>query len=332
MPNPKRYPIAKQMMQMATVLGIDAERVMRKAGLSPDVLGHEGKGVTAKEYFTIWDAAYSEVGDAAFVLETARQFAGSPFLPAILAFSSSPNTEIGLSRMALFKPLVGPVKLDVSRMGNSVDISISSTDPGAPMPPGAAAFEVIYFLESARKFTASHIIPLRIGLPEGAGPIETFEDYFGVAVSPSSVAKITLSLEDALRPLISENAEFWDWLEVDLKRQLADREGGHAVSERVRAALVEMLPSGDASTDAVCQRLGMSKRSLQRRLKAEDETFQSILDATRSELSIKYLTKGDVSIEEISYLLAYRDPNSFYRAFHGWTGMTPSEARGQTLQ
>ena len=40
-----------------------------------------------------------------------------------------------------------------------------------------------------------------------------------------------------------------------------------------------------------------------------------------------YLKRADMSVQEISYLLAYRDPNSFYRAFQGWTGMTPGEAR-----
>ena len=56
-----------------------------------------------------------------------------------------------------------------------------------------------------------------------------------------------------------------------------------------------------------------------------------MLDTTRADLSMHYLRHGKMSVEEISFLLAYRDPNSFYRAFHGWTGMTPAEARGQTL-
>ena len=71
----------------------------------------------------------------------------------------------------------------------------------------------------------------------------------------------------------------------------------------------------------------MSRRSLQRHLKDEGRSFGDVLEATRVELSRLYLARDDFSIEEISFLLAYRDPNSFYRAFHGWTGMTPAQAR-----
>ncbi len=102
------------------------------------------------------------------------------------------------------------------------------------------------------------------------------------------------------------------------------------MTTRVQRTLVDILPAGGAATvNAVCTHLAMSRRSLQRKLKEEGENFQSVLEATRSELSMHYLKRADLSVQEISYLLAYRDPNSFYRAFHGWTGMTPGQARAR---
>ncbi|MEM8981031.1 MAG: AraC family transcriptional regulator ligand-binding domain-containing protein [Pseudomonadota bacterium] len=327
MSNVKRYPIAKSLTQMATLLHFDATRVLRRAGLSPDFLDNEGRGVTAQEYYALWQATFDEVGDATFPMKAAIAFAGSPFVPAVFAFSLSPNAEIGLSRLALFKPLVGPVELSAKRAQGSVVITIASTDDDAPMPPSAAAFEAVYFVECIRKFTGFHVVPVSVGLPETLDQRQAFERYFETTITQAPLTTLVLSLEDAQRPFVSENSEFWAWLEIDLKRQLAERESDVAIQDRVRAALIEILPSGAATADAVCKRLGMSKRSLQRRLKAEDVTFQSVLDATRSELSMKYLSKGDLNIDEISYLLAYRDPNSFYRAFQSWTGMTPAAAR-----
>ena len=63
-----------------------------------------------------------------------------------------------------------------------------------------------------------------------------------------------------------------------------------------------------------------------RKLKEEGTTFQTLLDSTRADLAQAYLKDG-LNTEEISYLLAYRDPSSFYRAFHDWTGTTPARAR-----
>lgn len=332
MANLKRYPIAKSMKQMLTLLELDHARVMRRACMSPDFLDNEGRGVTVREYFALWDAVFQEVGKPDFALEAGQRFAGIPFIPAMLAFSSSPNAEIGLTRLALFKPLVGPIRLEVSRAGDSVRVLIGSVDEDVPLPASVAAFELVYFLESVRTCTGVKVIPLAVEVPDGVDVSEEMNTYFGVTARRSSVARLTMSLEDAHRPLMSENTEFWQWLEVDLKRQLAEREAEVSVVDRVKTVLVDMLPAGDASADAVARRLGMSKRSLQRALSEEGEPFQKVLDATRSELAMRYLSKGEISVEEISYLLAYRDPNSFYRAFHGWTGMTPAQARGQVMQ
>ncbi|MBR9650647.1 AraC family transcriptional regulator [Thalassovita aquimarina] len=328
----KRYPVAKMTRQFCAMLKIDEDRLLRRVGLAPDFLDHEGKGVTAREFYALWQAGFDEVRREDLALSLGRQFAQAPYVPAILAFSCSPNIEIGLTRLALFKPLVAPVRLRVRRAGDTVALDIGSSDPDAPMPPGVSAFELVYFLECARRFTAEHIVPLAIHMPDGGGPRAGLEDFFGVSPQPGDTARMVLRAADAERPLISHNDDFWAMLEVDLRRQLPERDAPVSIADRVRATLVELLPSGVASADAVSALLNMSKRSLQRHLKAEGETFQTLLDATRSELSLRYLSQGDMSVEEISYLLAFRDPNSFYRAFQGWTGMTPMQARGRILQ
>jgi AraC-like DNA-binding protein len=140
---------------------------------------------------------------------------------------------------------------------------------------------------------------------------------------------LRLAPRDAIRPLISHDDDLWQMFEPRLRRDLNALGARQACADRVRAALIEMLPAGHATADAVGSHLGLSTRSLHRRLSTEGTSFQTILNATRTELSLHYLRREDVSIEEISYLLAFRDPNSFYRAFRGWTGMTPREARDQ---
>ena len=333
MANSKRYLVADTLRQMNPLLQLDLGRVLRRAGLAQDFLDNEGRGVTAHDYFALWDAVHEELGGATAVLDVARKLAGAPIIPAMLAFSSSPDTQTGLARLALFKPLVGPIRLQVKQLRETVTIEIASVEEEeAPMPVSVAAFELVFFIESMRRFTGVSITPLAVELPADAARFAEYEAFFGVSAQAARITRITLSLKDARRPLISQNAEFWAWLEVDLTRQLAERDAQAAIADRVRAVLIDLLPAGDASADAVCRQLGLSKRSLQRKLSAEGESFQSVLDATRSMLAMRYLHKGSMSVEEISYLLAYQDPNSFYRAFQGWTGMTPAAARSQALQ
>ena len=96
----------------------------------------------------------------------------------------------------------------------------------------------------------------------------------------------------------------------------------------MHAALLELLPSGSASIEAVSKRLGTSTRTLQRRLSREQSNFQAVLNKTREDLARYYLKTSDMSGAEISFLLGFEDPNSFFRAFHAWTGETPEKVRG----
>lgn len=321
------YASGDKFTQICQVLKIDPERVLRRAGLPADYIKHEGKGSTARQFFAIFQAVFDEAKRDDLPLFLGKLYAHGPFVPPVFAFSCSPDIESGVKRMALFKPLIAPCKLGVIRDEDKVSLTFQSNDPTCDMPPEMAMFELVYFLECCRTFTAEHIIPLGITLPENGQMTPELQDYFGVTPSDTGIPAIHLSHEDATRPLISQNAEMLAGFERDFKKQLAEKNSVTPFTDRVRHALLEMLPAGHSSVDAACARLCMSRRSLQRKLKGEATTFQSVLDEVRSELSLHYLRQEEMSIEEISYLLAYRDPNSFYRAFHVWTGMTPLQAR-----
>jgi AraC-like DNA-binding protein len=127
--------------------------------------------------------------------------------------------------------------------------------------------------------------------------------------------------------LLSADPEHWVQFEPRFFRQKQARTEQHTVSARVCNVLPEMLPAGEANIHAAAARLRLSARSLQRHLKSEGTGFQTLLDATRKDLARQYLTTSDLTVEEVSYLLAYRDPNSFYRAFQTWTGQTPLAVR-----
>lgn len=321
------YPIAQSLRQICQILKVAPERVLRRAGLPMDYLDHEGKGSTAQQFFGVFRAVFQESNRDDLPLYMGKLFAHGPFVPPVFAFSCSPDIERGVQRMALFKQLIAPVTLGVERGADRVSLTFQSNDPTVPMPSEMAMFELVYFLECCRSFTAEHIVPLDITLPEGGLLTQDLIDYFGITPTDIGLPAIHLTIADATRPLISENAEMLAGFEKDLKRQLREKMSDHPLTSRVRNALLEMLPAGLSSVDAACDRLYMSRRSLQRRLKDEGTTYQTVLDSVRSELSLHYLRHDEMSVEEISYLLAYRDPNSFYRAFHSWTGMTPLEAR-----
>jgi AraC-like DNA-binding protein len=93
----------------------------------------------------------------------------------------------------------------------------------------------------------------------------------------------------------------------------------------VKRVLHETLRSDEGHIDVVAKRLGLTSRSLQRRLKDEQTTFNAIREDVRRELAQRYLADG-LAIAEISFLLGFSEPSAFFRAFKRWTGTTPRSA------
>ena len=97
----------------------------------------------------------------------------------------------------------------------------------------------------------------------------------------------------------------------------------------MKAAMRRALPSGQLSVDSLSSDLGISRRTLQRRLNSRDSSFKLLLQAIREELSLRYLLDPRLGITEIAFLLGYSDQASFSNAFRGWRGCSPRDYRNQ---
>ena len=99
-----------------------------------------------------------------------------------------------------------------------------------------------------------------------------------------------------------------------------------SLQAQVARVLRDSLRADEGHVEAVAKRLGLTPRSLQRRLKDEATSFNAVREQVRRDLTERYLA-DKLSISEISFLLGFSEPSAFFRAFKRWTGMTPIEAR-----
>lgn len=98
------------------------------------------------------------------------------------------------------------------------------------------------------------------------------------------------------------------------------------IVDRVAREIGLALKDDRANIAFVAQRLGMTERSLQRRLKEAATSFNDVRDDVRKQLARRYLD-DKLAIAEISFLLGFSEPSAFHRAFRRWTGTTPQAAR-----
>ena len=97
----------------------------------------------------------------------------------------------------------------------------------------------------------------------------------------------------------------------------------------VREAIGRSLPTGELSIDQLATELGVSRRTLQRRLADRDTHFMQVLAEVRAELAVRYLADQRLGITEIAFLLGYSDLAAFSTAFRGWYDCSPSEYRSR---
>ena len=307
-------------------LGLSPHAVLRRSHLPADLFARGPAMLTPDEYYRFWTALEDEAAGRNLAIEVGAAISVEVFSPPLLAALSSPNLEIAAARIAQFKPLIGPVHVDVSK--GEEEVTITYRWPEHLRPPDLLAMsELVFWAALARIGTRHHVRPLRLtvrDLPVGHAELE---QYFGARIARGAVYQIVFSAADAKRVFLTENETMWRFFAPELRKRLFDLDAQATVADRVSATLREMMPAGDTSMATVTNRMAISARTLQRQLKEENTSFNQVLASTREDLAKFYLTQGTLRTSEIAYLLAYEDTNSFYRAFRGWTGTTPDALR-----
>jgi AraC-like DNA-binding protein len=219
--------------------------------------------------------------------------------------------------------------LRVSDDAQSMTLDLEWPDMDHQPPSSLAVTELLFFVTLARMGTREPLRPLWLSTPEPPGPVAAYSEFLGVDIRPGPRHQIAFSAEDARSPFLTTNDSLWESFEPRLRTRLAELDAAVTVGHRVRAALLEALPSGQSDMDAVSRRLAMSRRTLQRHLDADGLSFAGLLRETRQALAQHYLGNTRLPAAEIAFLLGFEEPNSFYRAFRRWTGQTPDATRRQ---
>lgn len=312
---------------VCAILSVDAERAIARTSWSPHTRAKAELGVSAADYFALWNTIIDLAGPSVNLIALGKAMANGPIIPIFLAFASAPNLEEGLRRLARYKTLFGPTSLKITKPSGRLRFEVLSEYNDTPLPATIAFPIGVFVVEKARSHTARHIIPQSVTIPKDVVDMHLAAELFGVEVTTGASVVIEFSSADAQTPFISQNDSLWSDIERDLERQLNARGKSEPLRMQVETAIRALLNIGPSHVDAVCHQLGISRSTLQRKLKAENTQYQDILNDVRIGLAKRYLTKSALTSSEISILLGFHDSKSFYRAFRVWTGTTPEKYR-----
>ena len=323
------FPLENGWALMLHDLGVDARAVTRRADLPDDLFSRDNATLPTPEYFRLWRAVEVELGDPHLPIRIAETVTTEGFHPVIFAAMCSSNLAVAARRVSQYKRLIAPMELHVHEDDEGLSIEYEWLDRSVEPPISLAVFELLFLVHLGRMATREHIYPTQVTTPFPPTDQGPYERFLGARIERDERHAVCFSAADARRPFLTANETMWKGFEPSLRQRLTELNASATVAERVRSALLDALPGGESSMEQIAGRLGVSKRTLQRRLRGEDTSFQTVLNQTREDLARHYLAKTSLSGGEISYLLGFSDPNSFFRAFHTWTGQTTEQVRVQ---
>jgi AraC-like DNA-binding protein len=306
---------------------IDTAAVLAYAKLPADLFNRENTTLTALEYFQFWYGLEMAAGCREVPLLLAEYLSVEAFDAPIFASICSPDLNTALARLKQYKPLIGPMDMAIIASDKYTSLSLSCYGHSGNLPVSLAMSEAVFFTQLARLATRVNIVPLKVAVSDLPKDTTAYEAYFGCKPVQGAKMETVFSHEDATRPFLTSNVAMWDFFEDGLNKNLSMITSTNTTAERVKSVLVELLPAGGSSIEAVAEKLAISKRTLQRKLMSESEHYHSVLQAVRVSLAEQYLNRSQLSLDEISFLLGYQEANSFSRAFTVWKGMSPRSYR-----
>ena len=323
----RTYAIGEGWKSILAEAGVDHVDVLRRARLPDDLLNHDDVRLDTESFLRFFEALDAGVRDARFWVRLTEAMKPEYFTPALFAPLCSPDLATAAERLARFKPLMGPIDLEVRDGAEGLELTYRWK--AAAVPASMHGSEALFIARLARLGTRQPIRPTSVIVPAMPRDPQPFEDYLGVRMTRGEIIRVTFDAADAHEPFRTANKAMWDIFEPELRRRLGDLERDATFADRTRAVLTEALPSGQGGVDTVARRLAVSSRTLQRRLRSEGTSFKAVVDDTRESLARHYLRRTQMTATEIAYLLGFDEATSFFRAFQRWTGTTPETLRQQ---
>jgi AraC-like DNA-binding protein len=309
-------------------LNIAAHDVVRKAGLPLTVL-HEQTFVTTAQYFGLWQALSELVDDPAVqTVELSTLFETSQLPPSVLAPYHARDFRDALKRLVRYKQLCSPERIDMTEEGEFCTIGAGWIYSEHPEPPMLIGVTLASIMELGRRGTGKSLHAHTVELSRPIGSQQALETFFGCRVRvESGRSRLILNRSDLDLPFTSYNKELLEILTPALDLALKEKQRTLTTTEMVKWMMMRSLSAGRPDILAMASELGMSDRTLQRRLTEEGTSFKQVLSDARREKALEYLSNPHLDLKEVAFLLGYEDQNSFFRAFRQWEGATPSHWR-----
>ena len=308
--------------------GIDPEPLFREEGIDPEMLFDAGARIPLDRYQRLDVKAAELSGDPCFGLKGA-EYSRPAHLGALgFAWLASSSLRTAFERLSRYAKVIQE-KLTVE-LDEDDEFFYVRMDAHMPLLNKRIREngQMAAVTKFSRVIAGNNFNPAKICFKQSE-PEDTgyYYELFRCPLKFNSTeTTLIIRLEDVDKRLTGSNDQLAKLNEHIVIKYLAHSEK-HDIVNRVKAAIIDGLANGQVTETSIAKEMHTTPRNLHRKLQKEDASFKTLLTGVRKELAQQYIQDRSKTLTEISFMLGFSEVSSFSRAFKGWTGRPPSEAR-----
>ena len=311
--------------------GADASALLRSVGLDPNVKVDPKAMVSATVYYELLERIANDIDATELPLRTGASMRCDDYGALGLAFKAAPTLFGSYSRVARYARLwTSVVAYGLEPDGSNTWFELHRSGArrlGLRLSNEATIASATAIGREVSRDGAFTPLEVHFTHPQPE-VISHHEAYFGCPVFFSSNRDaILISAESINRANKLGDEGIAQFLQQHLDQELAQITDTKSLNERTKDVIARALSEGLPKMEYVARNLGMSVRSLHRRLADDGMTFRTLTEDTRRELAEGLLREESYSIAEVAFLTGFSEQSSFNRAFKRWAGRTPATYR-----
>jgi AraC-like DNA-binding protein len=312
--------------------GVDVEILLRQAHLTPLEIKNKDAQLGVQNQIKFAELVANATGDPLLGFRLAYSY-DLRELGLLYYVIASAETLLGaLLRVARYSHVANEaVDLEVNK-GNLLRVRPHFSGIARHSDVHQIEFWMASLVRVCRELIGTNFKPIEVRLMHDRREnAREMEKLLGCAVKTgANVDEIIFSRESGEYPIVSADP-YLNRLCVHICEETLARLGKKTspLKVKVENAIAALLPHGKMHVDAIAVQLGMSTRTLARKLASEGHSFTKILEGLRFALARRYLAESEMSISEIAWLLGYSEVANFTHAFHRRTGTNPRTARAK---
>jgi AraC-like DNA-binding protein len=311
-------------------VGVPVAPILRRVGLTPELVADPEERLSVRSQIALLDEAAIALKDDCLGFTLACDH--DPRAIGLLYYVMASSRTLGeaLQRLARYSKVTNEALVFEYREGNRLIIDLRYS--GVPRHSDRHQMEFCMFaaLRICRLLTGQKLVPQHFSMAHyRSGNTAEMTRFVGTKVEfGADLDEFALNIEARGLSVIHADNHLNDLLLKYCEAALANRQGDVSqLRTKVENAMTSLLPHGRALVGEVARSLGMSERTLGRKLADEGLNFTEILQELRRDLAVRYLGDRKLHVSKIAWLLGFREVSAFTHAFKRWTGKTPRQLR-----